>query len=359
MTRDGYAWLLAVWLVAALPTHAQEVAAAPAIDPSAPVLILYGSEADPVLDEVLVRARAELMASGLSVQIQPSTGASGRNPLKENAAYQGALAFQRQDDVVITFAWAPGISMSLAQPSDAEDDPPDAEVIAIRAVEALRAVMLQYASQAEADGVELSPSLRRFTRLAEARAPDRKPDATALDPPAPAGPVEPAMRAWLGPLVSAALAGPTSWGLRGAVTVGRGPLAAGLGIEHTWAASRLANASGQAEVRRTALFALAELQHPVSGVAYASLRLGAGMGHYGFDGTAAAGYLARPAVHWTPLFIAEALGRYQPTSLLGLYVGLGAATAIDAPAVRLAGREVGRVDRPSLTASAGIVLGAW
>src|SRR5262249_35115347 len=108
---------------------------------AAPVLIVTPSNTSPLIDEGVVRVRGELSALGLTTENE-SEGKSSTTSARP--AYQGTLVFERFGDWLRIQAWNPNLAMPVTQWIDTSDPSVDAEVLAVRAVEALRAALLPY-----------------------------------------------------------------------------------------------------------------------------------------------------------------------------------------------------------------------
>jgi hypothetical protein len=311
-----------------------------------------------VLEEALIRARGELTAVGLRVEIHSTAEEPPLDPSTDGASIYGSLVFAITGSVIEIRAFAPGVSTPIVEAADTADADVDAEVVAVRAVEALRAAMLQYARRARAAHEALPSTVRGFTRLedqvVEARKPrDEKPEST----PETAA-QNWVVNAWLGSLLTVApAASVTTVGGRVAVYAGRESYFAGLSADMSWGVEDVTDTGGSARIRRQALTAHARAELPVTGSAVMFLQLGAGVLRYRFPAFASQGFVAHDAEHLSPRVGLEIGSAYWVASSFGAYFNLGGFLATDAATLRFAGREVAELDRPALSASIGIIVG--
>src|SRR5690606_17254810 len=97
------------------------------------VLIVTTPDRNALLEEGLVRVRGELAAMGLSTEPRADGEPTRTQP---SPAYQGALVCERFGTWLRIQAWNPEATMPVTQWIDASDPAVDAEVVAVRAVEA-------------------------------------------------------------------------------------------------------------------------------------------------------------------------------------------------------------------------------
>src|SRR3970282_1753578 len=124
------------WLVLGVSTA---VAAEPARG-----VILISQSADPLIDEALIRARGELAGVGLETSVLIADEETLRSIPSFGAEVYGVLAFERDERHVRIRAYSPDSESPLLQEVDTHKPNVNAEVVAIRAVETLRAALLEY-----------------------------------------------------------------------------------------------------------------------------------------------------------------------------------------------------------------------
>ena len=151
------------------------------------------SDASALLKESLVRAQGELSAVGLGADVELLTGDQSKahgSPALRPGVY-GVLELEQRGNLLVIHAWAPGATESLNAGVDLAAPGVTSEVIAVRAVETLRAAMLQFA---EAERGQVPEVVRGFTRFVAQPEPSRAP---ASPPPEPTRRSPPLAREYL------------------------------------------------------------------------------------------------------------------------------------------------------------------
>src|SRR5690606_40882988 len=100
---------------------------------------------DPLIDEALIRISGELAAVGLRVEIRPPGSVSDEELVPLDAGDYGAIVLSQQRSRIDIRAYARGLETPVSQSAQRNHPGMDAEVVAVPAVEALRAAMIQYA----------------------------------------------------------------------------------------------------------------------------------------------------------------------------------------------------------------------
>jgi len=119
-----------------------------------------------VVREALVRVQAELQAAGFSAD---------QTDCSEVAAEIGLIELTVENETVEIRATSVASHGTMTQVADLRQPTISAEVIAVRAVEALRAVLLQSLKSGEVDGEGISTPLREFTQFGQPAPPDPAP----------------------------------------------------------------------------------------------------------------------------------------------------------------------------------------
>lgn len=360
-------WLFALTIVAA------RVSA----DEQARVLIHPPERTDALLDEAMIRISGELRAVGLRVEVRPPGSFPGEalDPL-ESGDY-GAIVLSQERSRIDIHAYAPGLETPVSQSAQRTRPGMDAEVVAVRAVEALRAAMIQYArqeidaSQVDGHGLDggrpprgrasLPEAVSDFTRITP-------PSPSAADPapappgegPTPDGTVPPAApwSAWIGALGQLDLpAGKGQGGVHGALWWHPSWLRLGLSVQHDFVGGRYEAPEGVAVLQRTSLLVLVGVTvEPWSG-GYLMAAAGPGGAHYAASAQASAGFAAGSGSHVSPLIAVQAGGGQWLTSRLGVYLLFGAESLTDGLRLRFDERDVAAAGRPTLNVATGLLLG--
>ncbi len=341
--------------------------AASALADVARVMIALPAESDALVSEALIRIRGELSAVGLSVELR--AGAEREHSPEFGAADFGVLVLERHGEQIEIRAFAPGLDSPVIQSADTSQPGVTAEVVAIRAVEALRAAMVQYARLKHERHEAVPAPVSGFTKLppapderpSEAKASEPRAEAAAAVPsPVAKAPAELEWSVWLGGnFVVDYPAAADSWGGQGAVFVGYDWFRAGASVDRTWVAAEVDDPTGQSWMRRTAFAGRLRAALTAAESWELFLGLGAGVAEYSFDSLAEPGYSSSDAEHTSPLFVGEAGAAFWFLRYAGAYAGLRADLASDAPHLRFAGREVAVLERPALSASVGLMVGRF
>ncbi len=321
----------------------------------------------PLLEEALVRARAELQTVGLIVLERPQQDPLSSEPWSTNPGVHGRLTLEQVDSIVRIEATAPGLSAPVVQVVDVSEAGVDAEVVAIRAVETLRAAMVQYAQFASRDSKTLPTAVGEFTRVKPA--PPRRTSPTSSAPAAAGEPrpePDPGQDAAGGVALSLWVAPEAYLDLRAREASGSGRLVfygggfgyyAGIGVRQTWTVGSIRSSAGEAPTRRTDLSLFLKVQEDLGSNAAVFGAAGGGYRQYVVSGQASDGYSARDRQHATAAGSLEIGAAQWIARQLALFIDCGISAALDAPELYFDGKRVARLDRPSLWVSVGVVAG--
>jgi hypothetical protein len=320
------------------------------------VLVFRAEPPSPVLEEALLRVRGELAAVGLLVEVRPIEEAPRGDASAVQGTY-GVLVLDQSANLVRIRAYSPDSAVPVEQQVDSTDPHVDPEVIAVRAVETLRAVMLEYARRARDKDEELPAPVSGFTRIGPAPKKERPPPLKASESQqAPlTTPVRPWLELRLGPdlsLDTTALA--PSAGLSAAVRFRPDFWFLELGAGTSLLPAKLARAAGDVEVERTMLDLRGGMTFRPSQPFELFLSAGGGVASYGVSGRANAGFVGRSARHVSPLVTALFGCALWPSQNLGAYASALSAFPLDAPRVRVDAKDVATAKQPELAASIGL-----
>jgi hypothetical protein len=325
-------------------------------DPAAGARVVVGAPdgASALLKEALVRAQGELAAVRLSADLEIITDESSgaeRAKLLPRGVY-GLLALEQRDSVIVIHAWAPRAARPIDARVDSSAPGITAEVVAVRAVETLRAAMLQFAQNARGD---VPPAVRGFTRFRPE--PARAPVAPA--PPTKPAPGAPPLAFWAGPAVSLHAGTSPDLGAQVGVLVGPRFGFAAAAFETTLSDLRLDAEHGSVDVRRQAVWAQLGARFRPGKAWEVATRAGVGYAAFAIEGQGETGYSGRSAKHGSLAFMLGVSGAYWATRSFGLYASVGGRLATDAPTIRVADNPVITLDRPSFVLSLGTSVGVF
>lgn len=313
------------------------------------VLIEMPDAADPVLDEALNRVRGELSAVGLSADVRLFHGTAAEPELAQDV--EGALAIERDGPVIRVRAWGPLSPVPVVQELDARASEVTAEVVAVRAVEALRAVTLAF-KKAERKEVEAPPP--------------PKPEPAPAPPPPPS----PLPRAGLAPRgghgAITLWAAPNTFydfdsrtlGLGGELGAyyGRFPCFVGPAFTSTLYRPSLEVSAGSIDARRLSAALRAGCALEVGDAFELWLSLGAGLALYNVEGHAKSGYVGHSLRHASPFLTAGVGASAWLSRYFGFFARVDASLATNAGGLRVGGIEIAALERPLVWAALGVQL---
>lgn len=330
-------------VVLALPARAQ----APRVVVAAP------SDASALLKESLVRAQGELSAVGLGadLEFEPSTLGPPRRGAHLRRGVYGLLELEQRGTLLWIRAWAPGASEPIDARVNLATGGITSEVIAVRAVETLRAAMLQFAEAERGAVPEAVRGFTRFAGLAIAPATPRpEPNSPRLSPP---------LEFWAGPAISLHAGVSPDLGAQLGVLVGPSRAFAAAAFESTLGDLHLEGAHGSADVRRQAVWLQLGARFRPRAAWEVATRAGVGYAAFSITGEGAPGYHATASTHGSLALMLGVSSVYWATRTFGLYGSVGGRLATDAPMILIAGKQTITLDRPSFEVSLGASLGVF
>jgi hypothetical protein len=304
------------------------------------------------LQEALHRIEAELSASGFLVdQAEPNDARSCMPNDPSIKLRQSASAID------IAASAGPGDD-PVQQTVSTKDASTTAELIAIRAVEGLRAAMMQALRRSPAGADGAPETVRRFTHQEE-RAPPAATDEPPLAP-APTAPEKPDASgdgsssnphpSTTAPVLDLLMTvgGTLAWdganpGMNGTLSVAwlLPPIALGIGIDAgiipgTWNAT-----AGSIELRPFGLTGTVALRMPCGPKWECHLGAAAGLRQFSMAATAAAsGSVTAHENHSSAVVMLDGLVGYFPIPKLGMFVRAQGGLLLDAPALALGDEEL-------------------
>jgi len=343
MCGARHVWCRTATLLASLAFSA----AALGNDPKATVGVSTNS-ADARVSRALVLIRGELNALGLELQVQPPAETSGAHDSSHDR-----LTLDVKDGTLVVRVFAAGAQAVLVESVDLDGPQLTAEVIAVRAVEALRAARLLPSPTPPVAPPEPRAPQRAIRASADSH-PDREPA-----PSTSAHKRQSSLEFALGPAFVQNLTGPPQMIAHARLAVGPGWGFAAFGAEGSLSSLAFERAPGSALISRRALFFQLGARLRLHDAWMLNARAGLDYLHYRATGAAETGYSARALSHDTAGVSASVGGAYYFASQLGVYLELGGLAAFDAARVRLANEELVTLDQPSFCLGLGLLLGAF
>lgn len=358
--------------------------AAPASAEPVRVVVIRPEPPSPLLEEALIRMRGELSAVGLGVELRAPNHDAPDEPPAFGPLDYGILELKERDSLIEIRAYAPELDAPVIQTADPAHRGINAEVIAIRAVEALRAAMIQYVRREQTKRDSLPKSVSGFTKLIESplNEPERekssdgqKQEPISSTPDSPpddeAPPTEPfydgrfyhgtvQLSFWFGG--SALIEMPlelSNLGAQAGVYVGNSAIDFGLVAETSLLSGHLEQSEGEVWVHRTAFGARLHLNRDLSRRAFVFLGLGFGAVQYRFETFAASGYRGQDGSHWSALASAELGLGYWFVKQTGVFASVRLDSALDAPELFVASESVTTLEQPSYNFSFGFIVGRF
>ncbi len=366
----------------ALSTLLSGVAARAQSEASAPrVRIQRPLQGDPLIDEAVIRILGELSAVGLDVEVlHRSEVLAGELPPLD-AGTHGLLAIRREGQWIELDTWAPDGGKPYSQRVDASSPQTNAEVIAVRAVEALRAKWLEYG---ELSNATLPEEVREFTRIDSSLPP---PTSVPSEEPAsprpaeePARPATPSVdvqrpslgfppppdfdtERWtlqlsLGPSLALEGAAGNNLGLHGVILFGRSGLFAGGGMGSDLQRPRVTAPVGSADFDRTRYMAVirGELQLGNSGNLY--LMGGVGLARFAINASVGTepGLVARDSIQHRAAGALQLGATFWLTGAFGVFAEAEAEVLDQAMVIRMDEREAYTFGGPTVALGLGLTL---
>lgn len=318
---------------------------------AARVVVTASGQASALVREAMVRAEGELRAGGL----HPEVYEAGARPKSRRGAASvangvyGMLDLEVREGMLVIHAWAPGAPAPLDARVELTSPNVTAEVIAVRAVETLRAAMLQFA---QTERGEVPNEVRAFTRFSAA-------PAAVAGPLAATPPLVPPLAFWAGAQAKLHAGAPPDWGAEVGLLVGPPSAFAGVAVETTVGRLRLEGEHGGADVRRQAAWLELGARFRARSSWEVSTRAAVGYAAFHITGQGEAGYRGGERMHGSPAFLLGVGSSYWLTRSLGLYANASVRLATDAPTIFIAGERTVTLERPSFVLSLGATVGVF
>jgi hypothetical protein len=366
---------LAAWLIASFALGASMAFAA---EP-ARVVILRSQAPDPLIDEAVIRTRGELTGVGLEAGVLFADDETLRQIPSFGAEIYGVLAFERDERYVRIRAYSPGSDAPLVQDVDTQKANVNAEVVAVRAVETLRAALLEFTKKAQAEQRALPSAVSDFAEdrpAAEppeppaptsAPEPQRPPEPKRVEPPKPEpkprppATKRPLLRLWLGPelAVDRDAAGRPGLGAEIGGLFEPSWYVVGLSASTTFVPLSAEADAGSATVQRRTALVQFGIRAGLGSSIDVLTTLAGGFASYDVQGDANPGFHARSAVHTSGAFSLGLSSAYWFAHRVGAQLGLRLTSGTDAPVVRIDEQDVITLERPTLSVSLGLLFGAF
>jgi hypothetical protein len=303
---------------------------------------------DARMTRALVLIRGELSAVGLDLQLHNAEEVASA----ATDTSSDRLSLDVKDGAIVVRVFPAGAQAPLVESVDLDGPEVSAEVIAVRAVEALRAARLLPSPTQRAPTPQAPPRAPEATHSVEHAPPERGAPASTL-------PAVPLLQFALGPAFVQNLQGLPQLAAHAALAVGPSWGFVALGGEGSLTGLSFERRPGSAQISRRTLF----LQLGARVRLHRSWELNARAGvqylHYRASGSAQTGYAAQALQHDTGGVSLSLGGAYYFARAVGVYLDLGTLTAFDAARVRLADETVVTLDRPSFALGFGLLLGAF
>ncbi|HEY3256735.1 MAG TPA: hypothetical protein VGJ91_22415 [Polyangiaceae bacterium] len=317
-------------------------------------VIVSSNTADARMTRALVLIRGELSALGLDVQVRV---ADATDPTSAGEPTSERLSLDVREGVIVVRVFAAKAEAPLVESVDLDGPEVTPEVIAVRAVEALRAARLLPAQPQRA----VAPKPPAEHPPAEHPSAEHLP---AEHPPAehPAAPRVlpiPILQLSLGPTFVQNTQGLPQVSARVAALVGPHWGFAALGAEASLSQPEFEGAAGWAQISRRTLFLQLGARVRVHRAWELNARGGLHYLHYRASGAAHPGYREQDLTHSTGAASLSFGGAYYFVRAFGVYLDLSGLVAFDAARIRLGDENVVSLDRPSLALGVGVLLGAF
>jgi len=321
---------------------------APALGTDQPAIVsVTTNTSDARITRALVLIRGELSAVGLDLQLHNADEVASAAPDTSS----DRLTLDVKDGVIVVRVFPSGAQAPLVESVDLDGPEVSAEVIAVRAVEALRAARLLPSPTQRPPTPKAAPAATAASRPVEHAPPEHEPAAPTVR-------AVPLLEFALGPVFVQNLQGLPQLNARAGVAVGPRWGFVALGAEGSLTGLDFERRPGSAQISRRTLF----LQLGARVQLHRSWELNARAGvhylHYRASGSAQTGYSAQTLEHDTGGVSLSVGGAYYFARAVGVYLDIGTLAAFDAARVRLADETVVTLDQPSFAVGCGLLLGA-
>ena len=314
-------------------------------------VIVSSNTSDARLTRALVLIRGELSALGLDVQVRAVEAAEGPPSTPEVTSER--LSLDVKEGVIVVRVFAAGAQAPLVESVDLDGPDVTAEVIAVRAVEALRAARLLPSRKERGSPTAPRAQTPTATHPPVEQRPTEHPAAPAIALPVPT------LQLSLGSTFVANAQGLPQPSAHAAIRVGPHWGFVALGVEGSLADLSLSRSVGSAQVSRRTLFLELGARVRVHRAWELNARGGVSYLHYSAKGVAEPGYLARSLEHGSGALALSIGGAHCFSSAFAVYLDVGGLVAFDAARIRLGNEEVVTLDHPSLSFGAGVLLGVF
>lgn len=319
------------------------------------VVIEVPDAPDPVLAEALNRVRGELAAVGLEAAVQLFHGDAPVPGLEPGV--EGALAIERENSVIRIRAWGPLSAEPVVQELDSRAPSVTAEVVAVRAVEALRAVTVAFrAREKKPPETKTEAAPPPAPKVAESAPPVRPPRRSSRPALAPRG-GRGALTLLLAPNTFYDVDSRTL-GVGGELSAfyGRAPCFIGPQLTSTLYRPALKVDAGRVDARRMSAALRAGCSLELGDAVDLWFALGAGLAFYDVEGDPAPGFVGKRARHSSPFMTAGLGVSFWFSSYVGAFVRLDGSLATDRGTIRVLGSEIAALERPLLWGALGVAF---
>ena len=318
------------------------------------VVVVAQPPRDARLERALLLIRGELAGVGLSAEILDKEPESA--DVAEGS--YGLVSLEEQGSVTQIRAFAPGDPKPIVTSVDTAEAGVDAEVIAVRAVETLRAAVLQFAQTHEAG---LPDAVRGFAQLRKPPAvATRDAEGTTTQPPPNAPrPIPPTAQLYVGPELVWQPRFVPSLGAQGGFVIGPRWGFVALGLESSLYDSDEGARAGHARVSRRLFSVQLGGRFAMSHAWEVTTRAGISYALFDVNGKPEPGYVGVDLTHHSAVLSLGVGGAYYFAPAFGAYLNVSGGVALDAPELRIAGEEVSTLERPSLSVSSGVLVAVF
>jgi len=319
-------------------------------------VIVSSNVSDARLTRALVLIRGELSALGIDVQVRVADTADAPPFAPETTSDR--LSLDVKEGVIVVRVFAAGAQAPLVESVDLDGPDVTAEVIAVRAVEALRAARLLPPETQRAAAPTPAKKKPRTAHPSVGQPLTEQPQAAAPST-TPIAPSIPMLQLALGATFVQNSQGLPQPGAQAAIRIGPHWGFVAVGAEASLAGLSFERPVGSAQVSRRTLFLQLGARVRLHRAWELNARGGVNYLHYSAGGTAEPGYVARDLEHGTGALSLSFGGAYYFLDAFGVYLDVGGLVAFDAARLRLGNEDVVALDRPSLAFGAGVLLGAF
>jgi len=313
-------------------------------------MLVSSSTSDARLTRAFVLIRGELSALGLDVQVRAADAAEAPSSTLETSSER--LSLDIKDGTLVVRVFAAGAQAPLVESVDLDGPEVTAEVIAVRAVEALRAARLLPPSAAQRSAAAPKPPVERPpTQHPPTAQPPAEHPATA-----PIARRVPPLQLALGPTFVQNSQGLPQVSAHAALLLGPHWGFIAVGAEGSLSTQHFEREVGSVQVSRQTLFLQLGARVRLAEAWELNARGGVSYLHYRAKGVAEPGYEARELGHDTGGASLSLGGAYYFARAIGVYLDLSCLFAFDAARVRLGEESVVTLDHPSLALGIGALL---